>query len=91
MYTYIFVFYAICLFFFQCTVILQKKIHEKYKKTVTNWTTGKVLAPHSCLPPTDSVTRDTDASILHAHQPAAQSEPGCRGTLLYKVSFFLSL
>ena len=86
MYTYIFVFYAICLFFFNVLSFCRRK-YMKSTKTVTNWTTGKVLAPHSCLPPTDSITRDKDASILHAHQPAAQSEPGCHGMLLYKMSF----
>lgn len=72
-------------FFFNVLSFCRRK-YMKSTKTVTNWTTGKVLAPHSCLPPTDSITRDKDASILHAHQPATQSEPGCHGMLLYKMS-----
>lgn len=45
MYTYIFVFYAICLFFSQCTVILQKKIHEKYKKLLLTGQPGRCASP----------------------------------------------
>lgn len=69
----------------------EENLYMKSPKTVTNWTTGKVLAPHSCLPATVSTTGDTDASTLHAHQSTATLEPGCSGrvALWMSFSFFL--
>lgn len=79
------------LFFQMYCHFAEENLYMKSPKTVTNWTTGKVLAPHSCLPATVPTTGDTDASTLHAHQSTATLEPGCSGRVALWMSFYFFL
>lgn len=58
----------------------------KRTKTVTNWTTGKVLAPRSCLPPT---LHNQGNGLCHParRQSVATSAPGRSRHVTFRVSF----
>lgn len=66
----------------------KENLSMRSAKTVINWTTGKVLAPHhACRPLIHNQRRGSSA--LPACVSVATLEPGCRGHITLWIFFFL--